>query len=124
MSDKITNLAQLRAAALEARGMIGQVASAAAEAIEEVMPAAQAVTLAVTGWTGGGPYSQTADVPGVLADEGAQLVQIVPASASRETWRDAGVECTGQGDGTLAFTAQEKPGGSLKIFVVLQEVRV
>lgn len=34
--DKLTNLQQLRAASLEAKGMIGEVAGAAAEAIEEL----------------------------------------------------------------------------------------
>ena len=36
MSEKLTNLQQLRSASLEAKGLIAQVASAAAEAIQEV----------------------------------------------------------------------------------------
>lgn len=123
MSNKLTSVGQLRSTALEARGLIGEAAAAAAEAIEAVTPQARAVTLPATGWTGStAPYSQTAAVPGVLADEGAQLLQIVPASASRGAWKEAGAECSGQGTGTLTFTAQEKPAGNIKIFVVLQEV--
>ena len=38
MSDKITSLAQLRQAALAAKGLIAEVAGAAAEAIEAVTP--------------------------------------------------------------------------------------
>ena len=41
--DKLTNLQQLRSASLEAKGLIGAVASAAADAIQEVenaLPAA------------------------------------------------------------------------------------
>lgn len=34
MSEKLTNLQQLRSASLEAKGLIAQVASAAAEAVE------------------------------------------------------------------------------------------
>lgn len=119
----LLNLGHLRQAAMRARGLIGKVASAAAEAIEAVTPRARAVTLPVTGWTGtAAPYSQTAAVPGVLADEGAQLVQIAPSSASRKAWKEAGAECSGQGAGTLTFTAQEKPAESIRIFVILQEV--
>lgn len=36
MSEKLTNLQQLRSASLEAKGLIAQVASAAAEAVEEL----------------------------------------------------------------------------------------
>ena len=119
----LPNLGHLRETALEAKGLIAEVALAAAEDIEAAMPQSRTVTLSVTGWKGSAePYSQTVDVAGVLADEAAQLVQIVPAADSMDAWEAAGVRCTAQTAGKLTFTAKETPGGSLKIFVVLQEV--
>ena len=86
-------------------------------------PTGRSVTLTADNWTGtAAPYSQTVAVPGVLADEAVQLVQIVPTADSMDVWKAAGVMCTAQAVGKLTFTAEEKPGGSLKIFVVLQEV--
>lgn len=120
MKSDLTNLGQLRMAVRETGRVIAETAEAAARDIEAVAPAVWTVTLPAAGWAGSGPYFQAASVPGALADEEAQLVQIAPASASRAAYREAGVECDGQGDGTLTFTAQKKPDGSLKIFVILQ----
>lgn len=124
MSSKLTSVAQLRQALAKALGLIGETAEAAAQAVEAVTPLARPVELTAAGWTGSGPYTQTAAVTGVLADEGAQLVQIAPAAASREAWKEAGAECIGQGNGSLTFTAQVKPAGSIRLFVILQEVGV
>lgn len=127
MKNDLTNLAHLRQTALAAQGLMAEVAGAAAEAIEEVaagLPVQRSVTLTAAGWTGSAaPYAQTAAVAGVRADEAGQLVQVVPASASLEAWEAAGVKCTGQGAGTLAFSAQEKPGGNILVYVILQEVQ-
>lgn len=114
-------------AALAAQGLTAEVAGAAADAMAELaagLPVGRSVTLTATGWTGNGPYTQTVAVAGVRADEAGQLVQVAPASDSRTAWRDAGAACTGQGTGTLAFTALEKPGGSIAVYVVLQEVGI
>lgn len=119
----LPTLGHLRETALAANGLIAEVALAAAEDIEATMPQSRTVTLPATAWTGtAAPYSQTVNVAGVLAEEGAQLVQIVPAAAGMDAWETAGVRCTAQAAGKLTFTAKSKPGGSLKIFVVLQEV--
>ena len=121
MKNDLTNLDHLRQTALEARGLIGEVAAAAAKDIDAVMPQALEVTLPTAGWEGAAaPYSQPVAAPGVLAEEGAQLIQIVPSAAGRGAWKEAGAECSGQGAGTLTFTAQEKPAGNIRIFVVLQ----
>lgn len=125
MNTDLTNLAQLRQASLAAQGLTAQVAGAAADAIEEVaagLPVRRSVTLTAAGWAGSGPYTQTAAVSGVRADEAGQLVQVAPASASLEAWEAAGVKCTGQGAGTLAFSAREKPGGIILVYVILQEM--
>ena len=86
-------------------------------------PTGRTITLTADSWAGtAAPYSQTVSVAGVLADEAAQLVQIVPAADSMDAWEAAVVRCTAQTAGKLTFTAKGKPGGDLKIFVVLQEV--
>ena len=126
MSNKMTSVDQLRQAALAAQGLTAEVAGAAADAIAEVaegLPVRRSVTLTAAGWAGSGPYTQTVTVAGVRADEAGQLVQAVPASASRAAWQEAGVLCTGQGAETLAFEAQEKPGGDISVYVILQEVQ-
>lgn len=48
MRKKLTSLEQLRAAAVEARGLIAQVAGTAAEAIEELAERTQDAAAAVT----------------------------------------------------------------------------
>ncbi len=128
MSNKMTSVDQLRQAALACQGLAAEVAGAAADAIAEVadaLPVRRSVTLTASGWAGSAaPYTQTAAVTGVRADEAGQLVQVAPASVSRESWNAAGVQCTGQGNGTLAFEAREKPEGNISVYVVLQEVGV
>ncbi len=119
MSDKLIGVGQLRAASLEAMGLIGDVAAAAVEAIEAITPRVQRVTLTAAGWVGAAaPYTQSVAVPGVLEDSMAQLVHILPEDA--EAWAAAGCRCTGQGAGTLAFEAEEKV--SMQVLVVWQEV--
>lgn len=127
MSNKMTSLDQLRQTALACQGLAAEVAGAAADAIAEVagaLPVRRSVTLTAAGWTGSGPYTQTAAVAGVRADEAGQLVQVAPAAANREAWNAAGVQCTGQGAGSLAFEASEKPGTDISVYVILQEVGV
>ena len=86
-------------------------------------PIGRSVTLTADNWTGtAAPYSQTVAVPGVLADEAVQLVQIVPTADSMDAWEAAGVRCTAQAVGKLTFMAKEKPAGDLNIFAILQEV--
>lgn len=125
MSNKMTSVDQLRQTVLACQGLAAEVAGAAADAIAEVadaLPVRRSVMLTAAGWTGSGPYTQTAAVAGVRADEARQLVQVAPAAASQGTWNAAGVQCTGQGAGSLAFEALEKPGGNIAVFVILQEV--
>lgn len=125
MSNKMTSVDQLRQTALACQGLAADVAGAAADAIAEVadaLPVRRSVTLTAAGWAGSGPYTQTAAVAGVRADEAGQLVQVAPASASLAVWNTAQVQCTGQGAGSLAFKALEKPGTDISVYVVLQEV--
>lgn len=95
------------------RGVAGDVFAYA----DALLPVIHRLTLPAEGWTGE-PLAQTAAVPGVLADETAQIIQIQPKNAA--LWGKHGLICAGQGDGTLAFTAQEKPGEAAELLVSVQ----
>ncbi len=77
------------------------------------------LTLPVGQWDA---LTQSVDAPGVLPDETAQLIRIVPALASQAAYFAAGVLCTGQSEGALAFTCRETPAADLQVFAVLQGV--
>lgn len=71
------------------------------------------VTLPVSGWSGN---TQTVSVAAVTA---SNTVLSSPAAASWESARDNGVRCTGQGAGTLTFTCDSVPSGSLSYNLVI-----
>jgi hypothetical protein len=77
------------------------------------------VTLTVAGWSNS---TQTVTVTGILADETKQLIQPVPASASRAAYEAAGVEATAQAANSLTFACTETPPAALTVYVVITEV--
>lgn len=79
------------------------------------------VTLIASGWSSN---SQTVNVPGIVASETAQEITPIPAIASQETYYQAEIQATAQGDGTLTFTCGEVPGSDLTVYVVVMEVEV
>lgn len=89
---------------------------------DALLPVIHAVTLPAEGWEGEeAPFLQSVAVPGVLADETAQIIQIQPSD--RALWADCGLECTGQGAGTLTFSARDKPAEALALLVSVQAAR-
>ena len=89
-----------------------------------LLPTIHALTLTAGAWEGeASPYSQTVPVPGVLADEAAQLIQPAPAAGSLEAWSAAGLLCAAQGAGTLTFTARELPEEDILVNVAVQAAR-
>lgn len=84
------------------------------------LPILQTITLDDTAWTDGG--MQTVEVAGVLPDETLQLISCAPAAASRAAWDSAGVQCVGQGDGTLLFSCLTVPEAAIEVLVTTQEV--
>ena len=79
------------------------------------------VTLTAAGWSNG---TQTVSVPGVLADETAQLITPVPALASQEAYYDAGIIGSGQATNSLTFTARNStPTSNLTVYVIIQAVQ-
>lgn len=77
------------------------------------------VTLSRTSWSGG---RQTVTVPGISANEAAQLITPVPAAASQSAYYDAGIKVTAQAANSLTFTASAAPAANLSVYIVVQEV--
>ena len=71
------------------------------------------VALPLSGWVDG---QQTAAVPGVTV--GATIFA-AGSDACSEEYDDCGVYCSGQGDGTLTFTAIWQPDSDLTADVVI-----
>lgn len=77
------------------------------------------VTLTAAGWSN---KTQTVSVPGVSANEAAQLITPVPAIASQSAYYDAGILATGQAANSITFTADTTPTVNLSVYVVVQGV--
>ena len=82
-------------------------------------PVSTLVTLSRTAWSNS---RQTVAVPGVSANESAQLITPVPAAASQSAYYDAGIRITAQAANSLTFTAATAPTANLSVYVVVQEV--
>lgn len=93
--------------------------NSAADAHSSLFAAKQAqhttatATLTVAGWT---DNAQTVSATGVTA---TNTVIIAPASASQTAYGAAGIVCTAQGAGTLAFTCTAVPTDALTVNVVI-----
>lgn len=89
---------------------------------DALLPVIYVVTLPAEGWEGeDAPFLQSVAVPGVLADPAAQVIHIQPSD--RALWTECALECTGQGAGTLAFSARDKPGEAVTLLVSVQAAR-
>ena len=77
------------------------------------------VTLAAANWSSN---EQTVTVQGISADESTQMIQPVPASASREAYEDANVLATAQAANALTFSCDTTPTVDLTVYVVITEV--
>ena len=84
-------------------------------------PSVTQITLSASAWVGG-DNTQTAAVPGVSADENAQLIIPTPVIASQAAYYKSGILCTGQAVDSLTFTCKTVPAEDLVVYVVIQEV--
>lgn len=76
----------------------------------------QTVSLTTSGWTlSNGVYTKSVSVSGVSVNS---IVIVAPSPTSSENYGDCGIQCTGQGSGTLTFTALITPTSSLTVNVV------
>lgn len=92
------------------------------DAVNAAHPAAHKVTLSASGWDGSAK-TQTVSCADIVADETAQQILPMPAAASMSTYNDAGILCTGQGAGTLTFTAETVPTADIQVFVTITPVQ-
>lgn len=86
-------------------------------------PAAKsvAVTLTASGWDSSSRI-QTVMVPGISADETAQLITPTPAIADQDIYYESGIRCTNQRENNLVFTAETIPAFDLTVYATIQEV--
>ena len=77
---------------------------------------AHTAALPTTGWSGSGPYTYTASVTGVTADN---VVLAGPAPASKTLYEAAQAYPSAQGAGTLTFTAANVPTAEITVNVVI-----
>lgn len=82
-------------------------------------PKAHPVTLSAAGWT---DNAQTVTASGVLADETAQLIQLMPTVTSQTAYIEAGILCVSQAADSLTFTATTAPTEDLTVYVTITEV--
>ena len=76
-----------------------------------------AVTLPVTGWSGGGPYTISLPAAGVLTHP--QTVLVSPAPEDYAAYAACGARCTGQGTNELTFEAEELPESPITVNVAI-----
>lgn len=91
------------------------------EQVNALKVKAHKVSLTVAGWNSS-TKQQTVSVGDVVADETAQLILPMPAAASMSAYNDAGIRCTGQGAGTLTFTADTVPTVAIDVYVTITPV--
>ena len=82
---------------------------------------AHKVSLTVAGWDSS-TKQQTVSVADVVADETAQLILPMPATASMTAYNGAGIQCTAQAAGELTFTADTVPTVDIDVYVTITPV--
>lgn len=66
--------------------------------------------------------TQTVTVMGVSADESAQVIQPIPALASRDGYNTFGIRAIGQAKNSITFIAGIIPASDLNVYIVITEV--
>lgn len=80
----------------------------------DIKPKIISTTLLAGNWDN---LTQTVSVEGISADETKQIITLSPSIASQEVYIDVNVRCTGQGENSLTFTADEIPSTDLTILI-------
>lgn len=87
--------------------------------MEEAGPNLVTVTLGAEDWDNN---EVTVEVEGVVADEDAQIIQIVPTPSSTSDYLAASVSCTEQGEDTLKFTCESTPSNDIEVNIIITEM--
>lgn len=77
------------------------------------------VTLNASGWSN---KTLSVTVSGVKADETKQVIQPIPAAASKAEYISSGVTATAQAANSLTFTCKKQPTSNLTVYVIITEV--
>lgn len=84
-------------------------------------PKRVSVTLTASGWDTS-KKTQTVTVMGVSADESAQVIQPIPALASRDGYNTFGIRAISQAKNSVTFAAGIIPASDLSVYIVITEV--
>ena len=84
-------------------------------------PKRVSVTLTASGWDTS-KKTQTVTVMGVSADESAQVIQPIPALASRDGYNIFGIRAISQAKNSITFAAGIIPASDLSVYIVITEV--
>ena len=90
-------------------------------AIGNLTPSAHKVTLSTSGWNSS-TKQQTVNCADVVADETAQQILPMPATASMAAYNDAGIQCVAQAAGTLTFQCETVPTAAIDVYVTITPV--
>lgn len=94
--------------------------SKVSEAVNEYAPKYLSVTLSSESWA---DNAQNVTATGVLADETAQEIHIMPQASNIDAYFQAGIYCSGQSLNTLSFKCSKVPAENLTVYIVLQKVQ-
>lgn len=83
------------------------------------LPSAKAIVLPVSGWDSS-TNTQVVSCDGILADESAQLIQVVPKTAYMEEYINSRVICIGQAENKLTFKCETVPSLDVECFITIQ----
>lgn len=84
-------------------------------------PKRVSVTLTSSDWDTS-KKTQTVTVMGVSADESAQVIQPIPALASRDGYNTFGIRAISQAKNSVTFAAGIIPASDLSVYIVITEV--
>lgn len=87
--------------------------------VDDTTPKRVDIVLSSSGWSG---LSQEVTVPGVSANEGAQIIFVVPYSTSQTAWDEAKIDKITQALDKLTFIAKKQPSQNINAYVVIQPV--
>lgn len=80
---------------------------------------AKNVTLSSSGWSSN---TQTVTVNGILADETAQEIMVMPAMSDMTAYHEAGIKATAQAANSLTFTCDTVPTANVSVYIVIKKV--
>lgn len=82
--------------------------------VNALKPAKATATLSKSSWNSN---TQTVTATGVLADELAQEIHVMPKASDMQAYMEAGIYCSAQGNNSLTFTCATAPSVDITVYV-------